>query len=364
MIIGRQGSGRSYAIKALLSNLFAEDARVFVADTENKYRKIAKKINGSVIDASDATAGRLNPLHVRPSMAGTATGDHGGFEAHLEFLGEFFGQLLPELDLEQRELLLALIANVYADKGISAKSDLYSLEPGDFPTLEDISASIDPAMSEQETPLGKALALIKASLKKLTLDIRGPSLYNGRESLSPAENFVAFAFRGLLENPRAAAAHLLLLLNWLEGEIVRNFEYNRMYGASRKIVVVLDEAHALFDPSNCAVQDALLRFAGRIARYNGMLALCTRNLKAFTGKNEAARKAAALAGACQYSFIFPIKPGDAPTLCGLFEEKAELSEAEREQITANPRGTAYVISGPDNRACVQIAAYPEVTTLI
>jgi hypothetical protein len=134
-----------------------------------------------------------------------------------------------------------------------------------------------------------------------------------------------------------------------------------MYGASRKIVVVLDEVHAFFDPANTAVQDALVRFAGRIARYNGMLARCTRNLKAVAGS---AQKAAALTEACQYSFIFPVKTEDTSTLCGLYENKAELSEAEREQIASNPRGTAYVISSPNDRACVQIAAYPEVTTLI
>jgi hypothetical protein len=291
-------------------------------------------------------------------------GDHGGVEAHLEFLEEFFAQLLPELDYEQRELLMALAANVYAEKGVSAKSDLYALTPKDFPTLEDIAASIDPALSEADTPLGRALTLIKAALKKLTLDIRGPALYNGHESLAPPENFVTFSFRGLLEEPRAAAAHLLMLLGWLEGEIVRNFEYNRMYGASRKIVVVLDEVHAFFDPASTDIQDVLIRFAGRIARYNGMLALCTRNLKAFAGKGAAAEKAAALTDACQYSFIFPIKEGDRHTLSGLYENKAELSEAEQEQIAFNPRGTAYVITGPDDRACVQIAAYPEVTTLI
>jgi hypothetical protein len=295
-------------------------------------------------------------------MAGTSSGDHGGFEAHLVFLAEFFAQLLPELDAEQRELLLALVANVYAKKGVSAKSDLYALKAKDFPTLEDVAASIDPKLSEADTPLGKALTLIKATLRKLTLDIRGPALYNGRESLAPAENFVVFGFRGLLESPRAAAAHLLLLLSWLEGEIVRNFEYNRTYGAARKIVVVLDEAHAFFGQTdNAAVQDALVRFAWRIARYNGMLALCTRNLKAFAG---AAKKAAALAEACQYSFIFPLKAEDMPVLCGLYENKAELSVAEQEQIAANPRGTAYVISGPNDRACVQIAAYPEISTLI
>jgi hypothetical protein len=92
-----------------------------------------------------------------------------------------------------------------------------------------------------------------------------------------------------------------------------------------------------------------------------MLALSTRNLKAFAVD---AKKAAALTEACQYSFIFPIKAEDAELLCRLYENKAELSASELEQITANPRGTAYVISSPNDRACVQIAAYPEVSTLI
>ena len=133
---------------------------------------------------------------------------------------------------------------------------------------------------------------------------------------------------------------MLLVLKWLDNEIIKNRDYNLRYGASRKIIIVIDEAHVFIDSKYPVALDFMYQMAKRIRKYNGMQIIITQNIKDFVGTEELARKSTAVINACQYSFIFPLSPNDMHDLCRLYEKAGAINESEQDEIINNGRGRA------------------------
>lgn len=69
VVIGKSGSGKSYATKTILANLAADNSKIFILDPENEYYGLAENLNGKIIDVGSATQGRLNPFHIISSLS-------------------------------------------------------------------------------------------------------------------------------------------------------------------------------------------------------------------------------------------------------------------------------------------------------
>ena len=129
---------------------------------------------------------------------------------------------------------------------------------------------------------------------------RNASIWNGPSTLSTAENFIVFNFQTLLANRNntVANAQMLLVLKYLDNEIIKNREYNIKYGADRKIIVVIDEAHVFIDEKYPIALDFMFQLAKRIRKYSGMQIIITQNVRDFVGTEEIARKSTAIINAC------------------------------------------------------------------
>jgi len=167
-----------------------------------------------------------------------------------------------------------------------------------------------------------------------------------------------FNFQSLLANKNntVANAQMLLVLKWLENEIIKNREYNIKYRQNRRIIVVIDEAHVFIDSKFPIALDFMFQMAKRIRKYNGMQCVITQNIKDFVGTEELARKSTAIINASQYSFIFPLAPNDMTDLIKLYENAGAINESEQDDIVNNGRGTAFVITSPQERTGVNIVA--------
>ena len=165
-----------------------------------------------------------------------------------------------------------------------------------------------------------------------------------------------FNFQSLLANKNntIANAQMLLVLKWLDNEVIKNRDYNIRYGAQRKVIVVIDEAHVFIDSKFPIALDFMYQLAKRIRKYNGMQIIITQNIADFVGTEELARKSTAIINACQYSLIFSLAPNDMHDLCTLYEQAGGINESEQEQIISAPRGQAFVVTGPASRATLQI----------
>ena len=200
------------------------------------------------------------------------------------------------------------------------------------------------------------LRVLMNHVAKFSTGGRNANIWNGPSTLSTVENFIVFNFQTLLANRNntVANAQMLLVLKYLDNEIIKNREYNMKYGAARKIIVVIDEAHVFIDAKYPLALDFMFQLAKRIRKYNGMQIVITQNIKDFVGSEELARKSTAIINACQYSFIFSLAPNDMHDLCTLYEKAGGINESEQEQIISAPRGQAFVVTSPASRSSVRI----------
>ncbi len=374
VIIGKSGSGKSYATKTILSNLAAENSKIFILDPENEYSQLAKNLDGKIIDVGSATQGRLNPFHIITGLADDeeekenekTEGQNISFHVHLQFLEEFFKQILPGIETDALEYLNNIVIRMYEGKGIDQDTDLSSLEPEDFPIFDDLYEKIlnDFQLATGEYSKGN-LRILLNYISKFATGGRNASLWNGESTISTNENFTVFNFQSLLANKNntIANAQMLLVLKWLDNEIIKNRDYNLKYKSNRKIIVVIDEAHVFIDAKFPIALDFMFQLAKRIRKYNGMQIIITQNVKDFVGTEELARKSTAIINACQYSFIFPLAPNDMHDLCKLYEKAGAINENEQDEIINNGRGRAFVVTSPTNRTSISIEATPEVEAL-
>ena len=372
VVIGKSGSGKSYATKMMLANLAAENSKIFILDPENEYTGLAKNLKGKVIDVGSATEGRLNPFHIITGLSDDDEEDSGddaakvSFNMHMQFLEEFYRQILTGIEPDALEYLNNITIRMYESKGIDSETDLGRLGPEDYPTFDDLYEKILNDFQMSTGTYSKTnLTVLLNYISKFATGGRNAGLWNGAASISTQENFIVFNFQSLLANKNntVANAQMLLVLKWLDNEIIKNRDYNLRFGASRKIVIVIDEAHVFIDSKYPIALDFMYQMAKRIRKYNGMQIIITQNVKDFVGTEELARKSTAIINACQYSFIFPLSPNDMHDLCKLYEKAGAINESEQEEIVNNGRGRAFVVTSPSERSCIDIEAPRDIEQL-
>lgn len=364
VIIGKSGSGKSYCTKTLLANLASDNAKIFILDPENEYNNLANNLKGRVLDVSSSKNGRINPFHIIASLDDeNSDGTSNSFYSHLQFLEEFFRMILQGINPDSLELLNKIIVEIYNKKGINAKTDLTTLRAKDYPIFQDLAEEIDNRIENEKDEYNLSCYKVLSNyISKFRRGGRNSALWNGFTTFNPTENFVVFNFQKLLSNKNnlIGNAQMLLVLKWLDNEVIKNRDYNIMNNADRKIVIAIDEAHVFIDEKFGVALDFMYNLAKRIRKYNGMQIVITQNVKDFVGSPEIARKSCAIINVSQYSFIFSLSPNDMSDLCTLYEKAGQINESETENIVNLPRGCAFLITGPTNRTNIKVVATPHI----
>ena len=362
VVIGKSGSGKSFATKTILTQLSAENCKIFILDPENEYSVLAQNLGGRLIDVGTAAQGRINPFHVITTLEGDEVGSESkinNFAVHLQFLEEFFRVALEGISSEALEYLNNIIIDLYKQKNIGSKTDFSKLSPKDYPTFDELDALISKRLLSTQIEYDVTqLRILHNYISKFAGEGRNANLWNGESTLSVKENFTVFNFQSLLANKNGviANAQMLMVLKWLDNEIIKNRDFNIKHGTNRKIVVCIDEAHVFIDPKYPVALDFMYQLAKRIRKYNGMQIVITQNIKDFVGSEEIVRKSTAIINACQYSFIFALAPNDMDDLCTLYDKAGRINETEQDQIVNNARGDAFIITSPTSRTNIKIIA--------
>ena len=369
VIVGKSGSGKSYATKSFLTNLAADDAKIFILDPENEYTELANNLHGKFINVGNAQFGRLNPFHIITALDDDESDGStvsGSYATHLQFLEEFFRQILPDCDKDAMEYLNSIIDRMYTNKGITAETELSKLNPEDYPTFDDLYDGIlTEFQSTDNEYIRTMLRTLMNYVAKFSSGGRNANIWNGPSTVTTEENFTVFNFQSLLANRNGsiANAQMLLVLKYIDNEIIKNRDYNTKYHLKRKVVVVIDEAHVFIDTKYPVALDFMFQLAKRIRKYNGMQIVITQNIKDFVGSEEIARKSTAIINACQYSFIFSLAPNDMDDLCKLYEKAGGINEQEQEEIVSAPRGQAFAVMSPQSRSTFRVQVPKDVVAM-
>lgn len=391
MVIGKSGSGKSYATKTLLSNLAADNCKIFILDPEKEYALLTESLGGKYIDVGSSLHGILNPFHVIASLdegdedENQQDEDEGeidletfrvkkkkkkaqvindSYSQHLQFLEQFFRSILEGINSDSFELLNSLIVDTYKRKGIDENTYIPALKPKDFPIFDDLYALILERIKtcKDEYTL-RNLMTIETYIKKFATGGRNSKLWNGPTSIETNENFVCFNFQSLIANNNALLtnAQMLLVFRYLNQEIINNKDFNAKFHKgdkknNRKIIVAVDEAHVFINPRYPIALDFMAQMAKRIRKYSGMQIVITQNIADFVGSEEIQRQSTAVINACQYSLIFALAPNDINDLVELYKKSGGINEEEQNAIVTASLGQAFLITGPTNRTMIQVVA--------
>jgi len=367
VVLGKSGSGKSFATKSILTNLASDNTKIFILDPEREYDILARNLKGKVIDVGSAKEGRINPLQVITGLDDeNEEGQNVSLSTHLQFLESFFKMILDGITNDALEVLNEAIKELYEKFNITTETKIDDLKPNQFPIMQDlhkyVSQQYEKAKDEYQR---NNLKIIKTYLNKFAEGGRNSMLWNGYSTITADENMIVFNFQTLLANNNSdlANAQMMLIMRWLNNEIIKNKDYNQKYNTKRRVVVVVDEAHTFIDPKKDVALDFMFQMAKRIRKYEGMQIVITQNLKDFTGTPDIARKSTAIINASQYSLIFALAPHDINDLVALYEKAGQINEKEQDTITTNPRGKAFLMTGPYSRTNIDIIVNDRVRDL-
>lgn len=387
MVIGKSGSGKSYATKTILTNLAADRTKMFILDPEQEYDVMTKNLGGKVIDVGTNKSGILNPFHIMASLEDLDAandvdnvddvsidemvnkGSNKTFFTHLQFLEQFFRAILEGISSDAFETLNTLVVELYNKKGINEKTNIGKLKAEDYPIFDDLFALIQSKLKTVKDAFYRNnLLILETYIQKFATGGRNSDLWNGPTSILTDENLITFNFQTLFasKNNKLANAQMLLVFKYLNNEIINNKRFNEEYyqrtgnDIKRQVVIAVDEAHMFIDPDSPVALNFMAEMAKRIRKYQGMQIVITQNIKDFLGTPEIQRRSAAIINACQYSLILQLAPNDMADLLELYKSAGGINAREQEGIVTAPRGRAFFITGPMDRSFIDIMAYPNV----
>ena len=392
MVIGKSGSGKSYATKTILTNLAADRTKMFILDPEQEYDIMTLNLGGKVIDVGTNKSGILNPFHIMASLEDldaasenmddvtneeiedlVKKGSNKTFFTHLQFLEQFFRAILEGISSDAFETLNTLIVELYNRKGIDQFTNIGNLKAEDYPIFDDLFALIKEKLkSVKDAYYRQNLLILETYIQKFATGGRNSDLWNGPTSILTDENLITFNFQTLFasKNNKLANAQMLLVFKYLNNEIINNKKFNADYyertgnDIKRQVVVAVDEAHMFIDPDSPVALNFMAEMAKRIRKYQGMQIVITQNIKDFLGTPEIQRRSAAIINACQYSMILQLAPNDMADLLELYKSAGGINETEQEGIVTAPRGRAFFITGPMDRSFIDITAMPNVVEIM
>ena len=372
MVIGKSGSGKSYAIKMLLANFAADNTKIFICDPEKEYYRLTESLKGKLIDVGSSLQGIINPFHVIRALDKADDEDDGSqseyfkverkddsFNQHLQFLEQFFRTVLDGISSDAFEIVNSLVLKMYSEKNINEDTDLTKLKPEDYPIFDDLYALLQKELKTSKDEFySQNLRIVEAYIRKFAKGGRNSNLWNGPTSIETNENFVCFNFQSLIagNNDMLTNAQMLLVFKYLENEIINNKDYNDTHGTNRKIIIAVDEAHTFINPKYPIALNFMTAMAKRIRKYGGMQIVITQNINDFVGSEEIKRQSTAVINACQYSIIFSLSPNDVNDLIELYKNSGGINKEEQNSIVTAQRGQAFVITAPTARTTVHIRA--------
>ena len=357
MIIGKSGSGKSFFLKSLILNEWANGTRVVVLDPEAEYLALTRNLYGNIIDVGNAKEGRINPFHIYKILTedGTPADSVVTFNTHLKMLESFFKIVLVGAPTDVIELINNLAVETYERVGIDEHTDCTQLKAYEFPLFSDL---LDTLKSKDKTDMD-ALTLRDMRTAELYLQKfvtgRYSDIWNGYSTLETNANLIDFNFQSLFANKNnvVANAQMLLVFRFIEQEVINARESNRN-GKNLHTMIIADEAHLFIDAKFPIALDFFFSMSKRIRKYGGSFIPATQNIADWNANEELRGKTTAIIKNSQYTFIFKLSAPDMKDVLDVYSAGDSFNDEEQRMIISAGTGQAFFIGSTELRTCVRI----------
>lgn len=362
VILGKSGSGKSYFQKKLMMQQACNNTKIFILDPDNEYDYLANQLNGNWIDlgAVSNNQARINPFEIFPSLADTE-GESGELDATKSFLEQFFNIVAPNLDDEARSTLNKCITKTYLKCKIDSFTDISKLKPSDFPTMSILKTVAEEWFNSCDNDYDK---LMLRKINNMLDDFVTGSkarLWNGATTLKLDNPFCVLNFQSLFGNSNDTIANgqMLLVMRFLNLEIMKNKAYNLKNNADNKIIIAIDEAHRFINPKFPVALDFMSQMTKQIRKYNGSIICATQNLKDFIGTDpRTLTPASAVINGCQYTALFGLNANDLEAVTKMYENyNGGLTAPEVQALSNAGSGDVLLLVDSNTRLKAHIELY-------
>ena len=375
MIIGKSGSGKSHFTKKMLLKLILEDVKTYIIDPEGEYDHMTKKLGGQIIDVGSGNNSRINPFHIFGAMQESDdeeitdqqrdAGYRSIFSNQIQFLEQFFQNLIPDLTNKELARLSKILTEAYERKGIKKTQNFELLKAEDYPIMDDAMAIVKEKIaditkiivkdSHRSIDLGDELndlRNVEVYLDRLCGEGSLSTLWNGPTTIDTgSSDLILFDFRKMSssKNDMVMNSQMMLVLRFLENEVSKNRERNIARNENKHVAIVVDEAHVFIDERSPAALFFMHQMVKRIRKYNGIFVVITQNVNDFVGSASIKKYTTSIINGCQYSFIFGLNPADLQALMDLYASVGGFSDEEREFIANAGIGQCLFVVAPGQR---------------
>ena len=359
MIIGKSGSGKSFFLKNLILNEWANNTRVIVCDPEAEYLTLTRNLKGNIIDVGNAKEGRINPFHIYKILTeeGTPADPVVTFNTHLKMLESFFKIVLVGASQDVIELINNLAVETYERKGITETTDCSDFKAEDFPLFSDLLETLQAKDKENMDSLTlRDMRTAELYLQKFVSG-RYSDIWNAPSTLETDASIIDFNFQSLFANKNnvVANAQMLLVFRFIEQEVINAREMNR-HGKNLHTMIVCDEAHLFIDAKFPIALDFFYQMSKRIRKYNGSFIPATQNIADWNENEELRSKTSAIIKNSQYLFIFKLAAPDMKDVLDVYKAGESFNEEEQRMIISAVTGQAFFVGSTELRACIRIRA--------
>lgn len=359
MIIGKSGSGKSFFLKNLILNEWANGTRMIVLDPEAEYLALTRNLQGNIIDVGNAKEGRINPFHIYKVLTedGTSADPMITFNTHLKMLESFFKIVLVGASSDVIELINNLVVETYDRKGINEMTDCSNMKAEEFPLFSDLLETLE--MKDKSNLDNLTLRDMRSAELYLQKFVKGrySDIWNGPSTLETNANIIDFNFQALFANKNnvVANAQMLLVFRFIEQEVINARELNKN-GKNLRTMIVCDEAHLFIDAKFPIALDFFYSMSKRIRKYNGSFIPATQNIADWNANEELRNKTSAIIKNSQYTFIFKLSAPDMKDVLDVYKTGDSFNEEEQRMIISAVTGQAFFVGSTELKMSVNITS--------
>ena len=336
IILGTSGSGKSTAAKLLIRSHIRNGYKVICVDPEGELEEMCKNVNGSFLDlGKGGDYGMINPLEIVADADQEELEQGLGYTVltrGLQSLKAFMKYYSPSIEEDVLAMFSEVVQDTYKRYRIDFNTDFSKLTPQDFPTFDDVYATIRGRLLSmpEKTRERDIMERLELKVRPLVGELR--YYFTGHTTLKIDSNIIVFNIKELMnsdENIRNA-----LFFNILK------FAWGLCLDKETTTVLCVDEAHVLLSTRNELGAEFLAQIQRRARKYNTGTVIITQQPTDFAAPNLIMHGKAIFDNAAYY-LVMNLKKQAVEDLSLL----VDLNESEMDSIKYYNQGDALFICG-------------------